>query len=68
MPPHEVPYSWALDSRGKRSLAVDLKTPAGREIILRLVRNADVFITNFRSPCASGWVFVTRIWRRSTNG
>lgn len=50
MPPHEVPYSWALDSRGKRSLAVDLKTPAGREIILRLVRNADVFITNFPFP------------------
>lgn len=47
MPPHQVPYSWALDSRGKRSLAVDLKQPAGREVVTRLVRRADIFITNF---------------------
>jgi crotonobetainyl-CoA:carnitine CoA-transferase CaiB-like acyl-CoA transferase len=33
---------------GKRSLAVDLKTPEGKEILWRLVRGADVFIEGFR--------------------
>jgi len=33
---------------GKRSLALDLKTPEGREILWRLVRGADVFIEGFR--------------------
>src|SRR5262249_33054111 len=34
--------------RGKRSLAVDLKTEAGREIVHRLVRDADVVHHNLR--------------------
>ena len=33
---------------GKRSVAVDLKTPEGKEILWRLVRGADVFIEGFR--------------------
>jgi len=33
---------------GKRSLAVDLKTPEGKEILWRLVKGADVFIEGFR--------------------
>jgi crotonobetainyl-CoA:carnitine CoA-transferase CaiB-like acyl-CoA transferase len=40
-------YFQALN-RGKRSVAIDLKHEAGREIFLRLVRDADVFLTNFR--------------------
>lgn len=39
-------YGWELDSRNKRSLAVDLKTPEGTEILHRLAASADVFITN----------------------
>lgn len=35
-------------NRNKRSLAVDVKTPAGREIVLKLVARADVFSENFR--------------------
>jgi len=35
-------------NRGKRSLAVDLKQPAGLDIVRRLVRGADVFVQNFR--------------------
>jgi crotonobetainyl-CoA:carnitine CoA-transferase CaiB-like acyl-CoA transferase len=34
-------------NRNKRSLAVDLKSPEGREIVLRLVRDADIAIENF---------------------
>ncbi|MGB0996210.1 MAG: CaiB/BaiF CoA transferase family protein [Acidimicrobiales bacterium] len=40
------PYSsW---DRGRRSIAVDLKSPAGVETVLRLVDEADVFLEAFR--------------------
>ncbi|MGH8598287.1 MAG: CaiB/BaiF CoA transferase family protein [Gammaproteobacteria bacterium] len=35
-------------NRGKRGIAVDLRQPAGIEIIRRLIRTADVFVQNFR--------------------
>jgi len=35
-------------NRGKRSLAADISKPAGRDVVLRLASNADVFIENFR--------------------
>ncbi len=35
-------------NRNKKSLAVDLKSPAGREIVLRLIGSADVLTENFR--------------------
>ena len=35
-------------NRNKRSLALDLKAPAGREVFLRLARRADVVLENFR--------------------
>jgi len=34
--------------RGKRSICLDLKTPAGQEILQRLVKKSDVVIENFR--------------------
>jgi len=35
-----------LDNRGKRCLALDLARPEAREVVLRLVDRADVFLTN----------------------
>ncbi|HWI14524.1 MAG TPA: CoA transferase, partial [Burkholderiales bacterium] len=35
-------------NRNKKSLAVDLKSPAGREAVLKLIASADVVIENFR--------------------
>jgi crotonobetainyl-CoA:carnitine CoA-transferase CaiB-like acyl-CoA transferase len=37
-----------IGNLGKRSLAVDLKSAAGREIVWRLLRGADVFLEGFR--------------------
>ena len=40
-------------NRNKRSLAVDLRTPAGREILNRLVGSVDVVIHNMRPKAAA---------------
>jgi crotonobetainyl-CoA:carnitine CoA-transferase CaiB-like acyl-CoA transferase len=37
-----------IGNLGKRSLAVDLKTEAGKEIVWRLLKGADVFLEGFR--------------------
>src|SRR5215510_450630 len=39
-------------NRNKQSLALDLKQEAGREVVYRLARTADVFIENFRPGAA----------------
>jgi formyl-CoA transferase len=43
-------HYWHLTSRNKRSLALDLKHKAGRDVLYRLVAGADVFVTNFPLP------------------
>jgi len=43
--PHN--YAWMLEGRNKKSLALDLSKVEGRAILHKLVRDADVFITNF---------------------
>jgi crotonobetainyl-CoA:carnitine CoA-transferase CaiB-like acyl-CoA transferase len=37
-----------LDNRGKRSIALDIAKPGAREVVHRLVMDADVFLTNVR--------------------
>ena len=48
MPVAPVDYLWLLDSRNKKSLALDLGDEAGREALLKLVATADVFVTNYQ--------------------
>ena len=38
----------ALDNRGKRAIAINTGTDEGREIVRKLVEDADVFLTNVR--------------------
>ena len=41
-------YYWRQIGRNKRPIELDLKTAGGKEVLLRLVRSADVLIENFR--------------------
>ncbi|MEE8399367.1 MAG: CoA transferase, partial [Desulfobacterales bacterium] len=41
-------------NRGKRSMAIDLKTEAGRDIVYRILREADIFLTNYTPSSVSG--------------
>src|SRR5438270_10175206 len=47
-PSSELSYTWLLESRNKRSVALDLARPAAREALLRMVAQADIFITNYQ--------------------
>jgi crotonobetainyl-CoA:carnitine CoA-transferase CaiB-like acyl-CoA transferase len=40
--------SFLSNNHGKRSLAVDIKSPSGLEIVLKLAATADVLVQNFR--------------------
>jgi formyl-CoA transferase/CoA:oxalate CoA-transferase len=41
-------YFFAAANRNKRSMTLDVTKPAGRDVVLRLARRADVVIENFR--------------------
>jgi CoA:oxalate CoA-transferase len=42
-------------NRGKRSITVDVRTPAGRDVFARLAERADVVITNFKPGTMDAW-------------
>jgi formyl-CoA transferase len=46
---------WYLQSRNKRSIAIDLRQPAGQEIVRKLVAEVDVVIENFRPGTLERW-------------
>jgi crotonobetainyl-CoA:carnitine CoA-transferase CaiB-like acyl-CoA transferase len=46
--------AFALDNRGKRSVALDLQDAAGRETFEELLATADVFISNLRPDALDG--------------
>lgn len=48
MPLSEHLFCWILDGRNRKSVALNLEDDAAREVLLRLVRTADVFITNYQ--------------------
>jgi crotonobetainyl-CoA:carnitine CoA-transferase CaiB-like acyl-CoA transferase len=44
-----------LDNRGKRAVALDLAKAEAREIALRMIDRADVFVSNIRPEILEGW-------------
>jgi formyl-CoA transferase len=46
---------WYAQSRNKKSIALDLKSPRGREIVRDLVKDADIVIENFRAGMLDEW-------------
>ncbi|MDE3819850.1 CaiB/BaiF CoA transferase family protein [Sinorhizobium meliloti] len=49
---NRVNVSFLSLNRNKRSLAVDLKSPEGKEVLLDLVKTADIFLQNYRPGVA----------------
>ena len=46
---------WQIQSRNKRSIALDLKQTEAQDIVRQLVKDADVLIENFRPGAMEGW-------------
>ena len=49
---NKVNVSFLSLNRNKRSLAIDLKAPEGKQILVELVKTADVFLQNYRPGVA----------------
>lgn len=43
-----MPYAFDALNGGKRSIVIDLKSPGGRDVLLRLAARADVLVESFR--------------------
>ena len=54
-PTSDVNYTWQMDNRNKRSLALNLKTEEGRKLLRQLVAESDVYVTNTPHPMRRAW-------------
>jgi formyl-CoA transferase len=50
-----VSFMHATTNRNKRSLCLDLRRPAGRDVFLRLAARADLLVENFRPGTMTSW-------------
>jgi formyl-CoA transferase len=46
---------WAVQSRGKRLITLDLRRPRGQELLRALLRESDVLLENFRPGTLERW-------------
>ena len=46
---------WLVEGRNKRSITINLREPAGQDLVRRLAAEADVLIENFTPGTLDGW-------------
>ena len=46
---------WRVTGRNKRSVTIDLRTPAGQDLVRRLAQQADILVENFRPGTMERW-------------
>ncbi len=59
---------WQVQSRNKRSVALDLKQPEAQELVRRLCEQADVVIENFRPGALEGWGLGPEVLQKANQG
>jgi crotonobetainyl-CoA:carnitine CoA-transferase CaiB-like acyl-CoA transferase len=45
----DINFPWELENRNKKGIAIDLKVEQGKQIMYKLVEEADVFVSNVRA-------------------
>ncbi|WP_372734684.1 CaiB/BaiF CoA transferase family protein [Nocardioides sp.] len=46
---------WPVVGRNKRSVTLNLREPAGQDLLLEMIRHADIFVENFRPGTLEKW-------------
>jgi len=59
---------WPAIARNKRSVAVDLRDPRGREIVRRIAARCDIVLENFKPGTLTKWGFEYDALRRDNPG
>ena len=53
LPISDMPYTFQMTNRNKKSVVLDLKLQESYEVLCKLVKDADVLITNYRLDAIS---------------
>lgn len=66
--PHKngVPLWWKVTNRNKRGITLDLRKPAARSVLERLIPDCDVVVENFRPGTLDRWG-ITKEWMHRIN-